>query len=102
MSKETNRLSLGALPRSDAVKLTVTLSTELKAQLDTYAEVHGRVHQVPVDVVALIPHMLAAFIARDRGFKTLRKKSAGQHKSQAVAGAIFSSLDSNSPSGKTS
>lgn len=81
MSKGTNRLSLGALPRSDAVKLTVTLSTELKAQLDAYAEVHGRVHQVPVDAVALIPHMLAAFVARDRGFRALSSKSAGvQHR----------------------
>lgn len=81
MSKGTNRLSLGALPRSEAAKLTITLSAELKSQLDAYAEVHGRVHQVPVDAVALIPHMLAAFIARDRGFKTLSSKSAGsQHK----------------------
>lgn len=81
MSKGATRLSLGALPKSEAVKLTITLSTELKAQLDAYAEVHGRVHQVPVDAVALIPHMLAAFIGRDRGFKTLSSKSAGvQHK----------------------
>lgn len=86
MSKGANRLSLGALPRSEAVKLTVTLSAELKAQLDAYAEVHGQVHRVPVDAVALIPHMLAAFIARDRGFKTLSSKSAGvlQKKSTAV------------------
>ncbi|MBT2303896.1 DUF2274 domain-containing protein [Variovorax paradoxus] len=33
--------------------------------LDAYAEVHGRLHG-PVDAVPLIPHMLAAFIARDR------------------------------------
>ncbi|UCU99625.1 DUF2274 domain-containing protein [Acidovorax radicis] len=74
MSKGADRLSLGALPRSEAVKLTIALSTELKAQLDAYAEVHGRVHQVPVDAVALIPHMLAAFIARDRGFKAMNRR----------------------------
>lgn len=75
MTKGASRLSLGALPRAEAVKLTVTLSAELKAQLDAYAEVHGRVHQVPVDAVTLIPHMLATFIARDRGFKSLSAKS---------------------------
>ncbi|MGJ7524838.1 hypothetical protein [Variovorax sp. GB1P17] len=28
----------------------------------------------PVDAVALMPHMLAAFIARDRGFRALSGK----------------------------
>jgi hypothetical protein len=74
MSKEATRLSLGALPRSDAVKLTITLTAELKAQLDSYAEVHGQVHQAQVDPIALIPHILAVFIARDRGFKALTSK----------------------------
>ena len=35
MSKGVGTLSLGALPRSDAVKLTVSLPVELKAQLMT-------------------------------------------------------------------
>lgn len=78
MSKGPNRLSLGALPRSDAVKLTITLSADLKAQLDAYAEVHGRVHQAPVDAIALVPHMLATFIERDRGFKALSRGFAGR------------------------
>ncbi len=71
MSKGASRLSLGPLPASSSVKMTITVSTELKAQLDAYAEVHARVHQVPVDAVALVPHMLVAFVARDRGFKAL-------------------------------
>ncbi|VTU31513.1 hypothetical protein SRS16CHR_04894 [Variovorax sp. SRS16] len=68
MSKNTGRLSLGALPRAEKVKLTIAVSGELKALLDAYAEAHSRLHG-PVDAAALIPHMLAAFIARDRGFK---------------------------------
>lgn len=75
MNKGQSRLSLGALPRSDALKLTITLPAELKAQLDTYAEMHERVHQVPVDAVALIPHMLAAFMARDRGFRSMSART---------------------------
>ncbi|MBT2336569.1 DUF2274 domain-containing protein [Variovorax paradoxus] len=95
MSKGVNRLSLGALPRSEAVKLTVTLSAELKAQLDSYAEVHGRVHQAPVDAAALIPHMLATFIARDRGFKTLSTKGAGfLHKCQSFIDTTSSASSS--------
>ncbi|QLA82553.1 DUF2274 domain-containing protein [Acidovorax sp. JMULE5] len=86
MSKGPNRLSLGALPRSDAVKLTITLSAELKAQLDAYAEVHGRVYQAPVDAVALIPHILGTFILRDRGFKAFKsKREKWAHPDPAVA-----------------
>jgi hypothetical protein len=76
MRAGASRLSLGPIPKPEAVKLTITLSVELKAQLDAYAEVHARVHQVPVDAAVLVPHMLAAFIARDRGFRMLRGKAA--------------------------
>ncbi len=86
MSDGLNRLSLGALPRSDAVKLTITLPLELKANLDAYAEVHARVHQVPVDVSSLIPHMLAAFISRDRGFKAMRSQFAGSLQKETTPG----------------
>lgn len=71
MTRGTRRLSIGALPRAETVKLTITVSVELKVQLDAYAEVHSRLHG-PVDTRALIPYMLAAFVARDRGFKALR------------------------------
>lgn len=74
MSKGSSRLSLGPIPKPDAVKLTISVSAELKAQLDAYAEVHGRLHQTPVDAAALIPHMLAAFMARDRAFKAMARR----------------------------
>ncbi|WP_198972022.1 DUF2274 domain-containing protein [Xylophilus sp. ASV27] len=71
MSRAGLRLSLGPIPKPDAVKLTITVSAELRAQLDAYAEMHSRVHQAPVDASTLVPHMLAAFMARDRGFRTM-------------------------------
>lgn len=84
MSKGASRLSLGALPRAESMKLTITVPVELKAQLEAYAEVHSRLHG-PVDAVALIPHMLAAFIARDRGFRVLANKGAALgHKSRPL------------------
>jgi len=73
MSNSTNiKLRLGPLPRTEVVKLTISVPVELKAILDEYAHLHAKAWSEPVDVIALIPHMLAAFIARDRGFKTLR------------------------------
>lgn len=74
MSRGTKQLSLGPVPKLDAVKMTITLPFELKAQLDAYAEVHAQVHQASVDAVGLVPHMLAAFIARDRAFKSMRAR----------------------------
>jgi hypothetical protein len=71
MNKSIGKLRLGPLPRNESVKLTVTLSVELKETLDRYAAVHSREHGESVDMVALIPHMLNAFIARDRGFKAM-------------------------------
>jgi len=69
MSKNEGRLSLGALPRAGTVKLTVVLSSTLNADLERYAAVHARTYGEPVDVVTLIPHILATFMARDRTFK---------------------------------
>ena len=69
MSTSAEKLKLGPLPRSEIVKLTIAIQAELKVTLDRYAAAHSRIHGDSVDAVALIPHMLAAFIARDRGFK---------------------------------
>jgi hypothetical protein len=90
MSNATNsKLRLGPLPRTEMVKLTISVSVELKAMLDQYADLHAKAWSEPVDVFALIPHMLAAFMERDRGFKTLRngpKVAPGEH-----SGAVYSS-----------
>lgn len=66
------KLRLGPLPKTETVKLTIALPAELKAQLDRYAEVHAATWGEPVDAAGLIPHMLAAFIGRDRAFRSVR------------------------------
>lgn len=76
MSKTAGRLRLGPLPRSVMVKLTITLPSDVKAALDRYAALHSQQHGEQVDAVALIPHMLAAFLERDRGFRSLGAKAA--------------------------
>jgi hypothetical protein len=63
------RLRLGPLPDAGTVKLTVTLPSPLKAQLDRYAEIHSANFGTPVDAPALVPLMLAAFLAKDRAFQ---------------------------------
>lgn len=63
------KLRLGPLPKTEVVKLTVTLSAELKATLDRYAALHAQTYGERVNAAALVPHMLEAFMARDRGFQ---------------------------------
>ncbi|KJS06157.1 DUF2274 domain-containing protein [uncultured Halopseudomonas sp.] len=65
----TNKLRLGPLPKTETVKLTFTCPASLKEELERYAELHAQTYGEPVDAVTLIPHMLEAFMARDRGFR---------------------------------
>jgi len=58
------------LPKADTVKISVSLSVELKGLLDRYAELHARTWGEPVETATLIPHMLAAFVERDRAFQS--------------------------------
>lgn len=62
------------MPRTETVKLTIVLTTALKADLERYAALHAQAYGEPVDAVTLIPHMLESFIMRDRGFKALKTK----------------------------
>lgn len=66
----TNKLRLGPLPKTDMVKMTIALTATLKAELDRYAALHAQTYGEPVNAATLIPHMLEAFMARDRGFKS--------------------------------
>ena len=65
----TRKLRLGPLPKTDSTKLTFACPASLKADLDRYAALHAQTYGEAVDAVTLIPHMLEAFMARDRGFR---------------------------------
>ena len=71
----TRKLRLGPLPRTESIKLTFACPASLKADLDRYAALHAQTYGEAVDATTLIPHMLEAFMVRDRGF---RRKSSGQ------------------------
>ena len=65
----TRKLRLGPLPRHEVMKLTFSCPASLKADLDAYAALHAQAYGEAVDAEKLIPHMLEAFMAADRGFK---------------------------------
>ena len=71
----TRKLRLGPLPKTENVKLTFACPVNLKTQLDRYAALHAQTYGEAVDAVTLIPHMLEAFMAGDRGFKRTQPKS---------------------------
>lgn len=64
----TRKLRLGPLPKTETVKLTFMCSARLKNDLDRYAALHAQTYGESVDALTLIPHILEAFMARDRGF----------------------------------
>ena len=71
----TKKLRLGPLPSSSSVKMTIVCPATLKADLDRYAALHAQAYGEVVDAATLIPHMLEAFMAGDRGFrKGIRQK----------------------------
>lgn len=66
------KLRLGPLPKIESVKLTFSCPASLKADLDRYAAVHAQTYGETVDAATLVPHMLEAFMAGDRGFRRSR------------------------------
>lgn len=71
----TRKLRLGPLPSHASVKLAFTCPATLKSDLERYAELHAHTYGESVDAVTLIPYMLEAFMAGDRGF---RRGNAGK------------------------
>jgi len=61
------KIKLGKLPNTSTVKVTVSLPASLKAQLDRYAQLHSQTWKQQVDAAALVPHIVAQFLANDRG-----------------------------------
>ncbi len=70
----TKKLRLGPLPSNSSAKLTFTCPASLRADLDQYALQHAQAYGEAVDAATLIPYMLEAFIAGDRGFRRVDAK----------------------------
>jgi hypothetical protein len=70
----TGKLRLGPLPNQEMTKVTVTLSATLRQDLDDYGRAYAEAFGQTVDLASLIPHMLTAFMAKDRGFMRIRSE----------------------------
>jgi hypothetical protein len=83
----TKKLRLGPLPKTESVKLTFTCPVSLKADLNRYAALHAQAYGEPVDAVVLIPYMLEAFMAHDRGFRGSSTERMISHTAQSSLNA---------------
>lgn len=93
-----SKLRLGPLPKTELVRLTIALPAQARADLDRYAEVYAATYGEPVDAASLVPHMLAAFMDRDRGFRKLRQlgsttAASGAPSSKSTKAAISSTSE---------
>jgi hypothetical protein len=65
------------VPKAETVKLTITMTVQLRADLDRYAALHSELHGTVVDAATLAPLMLETFIVRDKGFRAARPGRTG-------------------------
>ena len=71
------KLKLSAIPDDKPVKLTIELPAPVHRDLVAYSEVLARETGRPVEVVKLIPAMLARFMSTDRAFLKARREKEG-------------------------
>lgn len=68
-------LKLSRLPDQTPVKVSIVIAPDLHQALLDYASAYRSAYDDDQPVAALIPHMLAAFLASDRGFARRRGSS---------------------------
>ncbi len=71
------KLKLSAIPDDRPVKLAVELPAAVHRDLVAYAEALGRETGQSVEMVKLIPPMLARFMSTDRAFLRARREKQG-------------------------
>ena len=68
-------LKLAKLPDRMPIKLTISLSPDLKRSLDDYAAAYETAYGQAEKVVDLIPHIIEAFLQSDKSFARGRSRS---------------------------
>lgn len=66
-------LKLPKLPDRTPVKLSIALPPDLGKALEDYRAIYNERFGTDEPLSELVPHMLAAFLASDRGFAKARK-----------------------------
>ena len=70
------KIKLQKLPDTKPTKHTISVTPDLEADLEAYAKVYEKTYGEKADVSALIPSMLAGFLASDAGFKKAKRELA--------------------------
>jgi hypothetical protein len=65
-------IRLAKIPDRTPVKLTISVSPDLKGALDDYALIYAQTYGRDETIVELVPAMLEAFLATDRAFSKAR------------------------------
>lgn len=68
-------IKLGKFPSTVQVKISISVSKELKDRLDQYAKLHSSTWGEQVDTATIIPHMLREFMDSDREFRRFSESS---------------------------
>ena len=79
----SDKLKLSMLLDDKPVKLTVELSASVHRELVAYGEVLGRETGKSIDIVKLVPAMLARFMSTDRVFLRSRRAKQGTRASDS-------------------
>ena len=66
-------LRIGKLPDLTPVKMTVMVEPDIHRMLEDYAQLYAQSYGEKIAPAALVPSMLASFLASDNGFKRARK-----------------------------
>ena len=67
------KIKLQKLPDTKPTKHTISVMPDLEADLEANAKVYEKTYGEKADVSALIPSMLAGFLASDAGFKKAKR-----------------------------
>ena len=73
-------LKLARLPDRTPIKLTISIAPDLHLALADYAAIYQQAYGDDQAIADLVPHMLAAFLASDRGFAKAREGLAERRK----------------------
>lgn len=71
-------LRIGKLPDLTPVKMTIHVEPDVHRMLEDYAALYTQSYGEKISPAALVPSMLASFLASDNGFKKARKTLGAQ------------------------
>ena len=69
-------LRIAKLPDLTPVKMTINVDPEIHQMLEDYALIYSENYKDEVKPAALVPSMIAGFLATDNGFRRARKALA--------------------------